>query len=466
MRPDHDRRLPGRDRARARAGRRRRQRARSAASTGTPTSSSRARQRLEVLAREQVGRRQQRALAARPARRRASAHAATAVLPMPTSPWSRRSIGVGAPRSSRIVVDGRVLVRRERRRRAPSLRPSAPSSAARTRRPPRRRPRSARRRVPPALPAPPDHAELERQQLVEGEPAQRAVATLERRRVVRLLQGVGDRRQPSRLPDRRRAGIRDTGRRRGRAPRGSRPGAGPRSARREPVDGHDPPAWSSSSSRPRPAGTPGCRTCSLPAEVLELAATRRPCRPGAAGARCSGARTTSPRRCPSRREDGDRALDPPAERRLDADVQHVHARAHDRAVLDPARGRRACASRAGRRSGGAGGTAGRERCRGRCAARPVASVARPRQARLAERCVEQLDGAARRAGPSVGAVPGARGRPPAARTPRSRPGLLRRDEVAVVRLAAVQDTSTSIAGCRVLDPARSASASARSPPSP
>ena len=61
--------------------------------------------------------------------------------------------------------------------------------------------RGVRRRVDPdlgrgvadALPAPGDHPELEREELVEGEPSQRRVAARERRRVVGLLDRLGDR---------------------------------------------------------------------------------------------------------------------------------------------------------------------------------------------------------------------------------------------------------------------------------
>jgi hypothetical protein len=46
--------------------------------------------------------------------------------------------------------------------------------------------------IPAPLPAPADHAELEREQLVEREPAKRRVTALERRRVMRLLEGDAD----------------------------------------------------------------------------------------------------------------------------------------------------------------------------------------------------------------------------------------------------------------------------------
>ena len=53
-----------------------------------------------------------------------------------------------------------------------------------------------RRRVPHPLPAPRDHAELEREQLVERQPSERGVAALERVRVVGLLDRPGDRHEP------------------------------------------------------------------------------------------------------------------------------------------------------------------------------------------------------------------------------------------------------------------------------
>ena len=124
----------------------------------------------------------------------ASAQAATAVLPEPTSPWTRRSIGTARARSSRI--SSRVRAWSAVSATAwPSLREMARLEGRRGsgRRPPRDD-RDRRRVRAAARPPPPDHAQLEREQLVEGEPAQRGVARLERRRVVGVLERLGDRR--------------------------------------------------------------------------------------------------------------------------------------------------------------------------------------------------------------------------------------------------------------------------------
>ncbi len=112
----------------------------------------------------------------------ARAHAATAVLPEPTSPWTRRSIGTGRARSSRISsID--VAWSGVSATSWPSFRPIDASSEART-----RRVRGVvdrdRLGVRPAPGAPPpDHPELEREQLVEGEAAER------RRRAARRSRG-------------------------------------------------------------------------------------------------------------------------------------------------------------------------------------------------------------------------------------------------------------------------------------
>ena len=57
------------------------------------------------------------------------------------------------------------------------------------------------RRVPSPLAAPPDHPDLQGEQLVEGEPPQGGIPRLECRRVVGILEGV-DQREPFRLADR------------------------------------------------------------------------------------------------------------------------------------------------------------------------------------------------------------------------------------------------------------------------
>ncbi len=163
----------------------------------------------------------------------ARAQAATAVLPEPTSPWTRRSIGTARARSVADLGDGRRLVGRQRHRPPQRLagerRPRAPSrirrSAAAV---DRDRHRSASGRGP----APGDHPQLEGEQLVEREPPERGIARLEGRRVVGRLERLGDRRQrdsASRIAGR--AGTRGRRARRGRAPRASPAAAAPPSGR-------------------------------------------------------------------------------------------------------------------------------------------------------------------------------------------------------------------------------------------
>ncbi len=146
-----------------------------------------------------------------------------------------------------------------------------------SRRPPASSRAMARGRGAGTLPAPRDHAELERQQLVERQPAQGGVAALERVRVVGLLERRGDAgRAPRSRRRRRRAGTPGRRARRGRAPRGSRSAGGPRSGR-------------PSAGRPARSGRRGAARRprrrrlelrvvegQLAAEPLDLAATRRP----------------------------------------------------------------------------------------------------------------------------------------------------------------------------------------------
>ena len=125
----------------------------------------------------------------RPRPSRASAYAATAVLPEPTSPWSSRSIGSGRARSERIAaVAARwstvsstarpSFVRQRRRERRPDRAVALVGDVERQ-----------RARADP-LAAPADHPELEGEQLVERQPAERRVARLGVGRVV----GAVDRR--------------------------------------------------------------------------------------------------------------------------------------------------------------------------------------------------------------------------------------------------------------------------------
>ena len=61
--------------------------------------------------------------------------------------------------------------------------------------------RDGDRPAPAALAAPADHADLDREQLVERQPPERAIARLERRREVGLLDRLADPRQLDPLPD-------------------------------------------------------------------------------------------------------------------------------------------------------------------------------------------------------------------------------------------------------------------------
>ena len=143
-------------------------------------------------------------------------------------------------------------------------------------------------------------------------------------------------------------------------------------------------------------------------------------------------------------------------RRNDASTRmssDAHPRRDDLAVLDPVRGRRACASRAGRRSGAAGGTAGRGRS-STPSRLPDPPERRGRRAApdLRERRLEQRRAGGRRAArppPSRRAVPSSSWCPSAAPPPR----LLGRDQVAVVRLAAVEHLDLG-AGAQLVDPPR------------
>ena len=320
------------------------------------------RQRLEVLAGEQVGRREERALEAgarprRPARR-----------PRPRSCPSRRrpggaaasgSAGRGRRGSAAIAVawsavssTARPSVRAER---AADRRRGSPASAAAS-----TATSGAASRT--ALPPPLDHAELEREQLVEGQPPEGRVASLERLRVVRLLDRRGDRRRGLLArDDRRRQVLRVRLARRGRAPRGWPTAADRRSA---------PP----SAGRPGRSGRRGAASRRRrrlefrvvegqpPAEVLDLAADddlvaglqppldEATPEPGRVDASPVSSSRTAIVRWIRRRND--------ARRGRHATVAWAETTVPS---LDASRGRRSCASRAGRRSAGAGGRAGRGR---------------------------------------------------------------------------------------------------------
>ena len=162
--------------------------------TGTPRSSSSEATRGEVLAGEEVRRGEQRGLA--PGERGGG----------------ERPRGDGGLAGPDVALDEpehrdrpREVRRGSRRSRPPgpavsstgrsSLRDRDPARAARMR-PSRAAIHGERLRPRPAAGPPPgDHAQLERQELVEGQPAERGVAGLEGRRVVGRLERLGDARQ-------------------------------------------------------------------------------------------------------------------------------------------------------------------------------------------------------------------------------------------------------------------------------
>ena len=138
---------------------------------------------------------------------KARARAATAVLPDPTSPCSSRSIGRGPARSARIAVDRRALVVGEAGRR----RLATPDKGGRDGvfddrlgRPEAvvRHDHAGSGQAAP-LPVARDHADLEGQQLVEGEAVHGRRVGAEVVRVVGLLERLGQRWQRHALAARR-----------------------------------------------------------------------------------------------------------------------------------------------------------------------------------------------------------------------------------------------------------------------
>ena len=190
--------------------------------------------------------------------------------------------------------------------------------------------------VADALSAPGHHAELERQELVEGQPAQRGVPTRERRRVVRLLDRPGDRHQVLRTGDLvgqvLRVGVAGLVERL--ADGGAQADRG--QAGRQRVDRHDPAGVEQLGLAHLPGEDLELRVVQgqLPAEVLELAghddlgadreppldeATAEPGRVDRAGVVL---------------EPGDRPLGPAAEARFDPDVTDRGLGGDDVAVGD------------------------------------------------------------------------------------------------------------------------------------
>ena len=205
---------------------------------------------------------------------------------------------------------------------------------------PRRRPASSGisgGRVADALPSSRDHAQLEREQLVERETAQGGVPPGERRREVRLLDGPGDRHQALVGRDLRRqvfrvgiAGLVE------RLADGG-PQADGGQARRQRVDRHD------------PAGVEQLGLAGLTGEHLELRVVEGQPAPevldlaghddlGADREPALDEPPPEPRRVDRARvvlEPGDGPLRPAAEPRLDADVADRGPRGHHFAVAGP-----------------------------------------------------------------------------------------------------------------------------------
>jgi hypothetical protein len=188
-----------------------------------------------------------------------------------------------------------------------------------------------RRACPSAGPPPRDHAQLEREQLVEGEAAERRVARLERRGVVGVLERLGDGRHrllgAQGLRQVLRVGVaRLVQRLAHRLPQ-----AGRRQAGRQPVDRHD-PADVEQVRRVRLLEL-GVVEHDPESAVLELARDDQlVARPEAA--------LDEPAAEPGRlgraglvREERGRDLDPAPERLLDPDIGDPHAGRDDRAVL-------------------------------------------------------------------------------------------------------------------------------------
>ncbi len=189
-----------------------------------------------------------------------------------------------------------------------------------------------RRRVADPLPPALDHPDLEGEELVEGEPFERCVATLERLRVVRLLDGPGDRHESLLGQDRRRQvlGIGAPGLVEGLTDRG--PQARGRQTGREGID-RDDPAGVEDLGVAREhlelgvvEGQPAPEVLDLPRHD-DLAADVQPPLDEA---------PTEPRRIDTAGvilEPRDRALDPTPETGLDPHVPDGRLGRHDRAVL-------------------------------------------------------------------------------------------------------------------------------------
>ena len=190
------------------------------------------------------------------------------------------------------------------------------------------------RRVPRPLAAPPDHPDLQREELIEGESPEGGIPCLERRRVVGLLEGDADRSESFGLNDRGRQVLRVLVACAIERLADRRSQSGGCQTRRQRVDGHDPPGVEHLGVALGDLEL-GVVEGELAAEPLDLAghddrvarlqpaldvASPEPCGLGCAG--LIGQR-------------GDGPLDPSPERGFDVDVGDAHARRRDGSLLDP-----------------------------------------------------------------------------------------------------------------------------------
>jgi len=184
-----------------------------------------------------------------------------------------------------------------------------------------------------SLPATADHADLEGQQLIEGEALESSVASLERGRVVRFFKGTSDRDEALLSADVRGQvfGVAMSGAIESLAHR--RPEAGGRQSRGQRIDGHDAPGMEDRGTvvalefgvveRQAPAELP-----QLPADDHRVAGPQPPFdvpapEPGGIG------------RAGVVLKDGDGPLDTAAERGLDPQVGDANPRRYNRAVGCP-----------------------------------------------------------------------------------------------------------------------------------
>ena len=406
MRPDDDARLPGLRSPRGPCASRPRSAIRSAARPRSPASRA-GRRASRRAAGEQVRRREERALSAGAGgeRQRVRGHRGLAGPDVALEQAEHRLAGRGPPGSRRSRRPGPRQADR-RGRASPTVpgrgRSDLASPASSTRAiAPGERPRWRRRPTIPSWSASSSSKARRRRA---------ASRRLERVRVVGLLERPADADELLGLADPGGQVLGIVAARPGRAPRASPPAAGAPSAR--PSAGRRArSARRGAARRRRPTGwKSGLSIVSFQPKRLSLPETM---------ISAPGNSRRSMKRRPNHvastepglvLEDGDRPLDPAAERRLDPDVRDRDAGADDRPSSDPCSSP-SCASRAGRRTGGAGGRGARGPSGTRAAGRPAGGGS-PRRAGRSEHRVEQLGriGRRRRRRGAVSAPPAARAR--------------------------------------------------------